>query len=138
MQDMLCFPTQKLCLKVRLRAKCCVLHEKRLWVGAEAGGVRRRLRLWSPMVAYALARWWRGVIGDGIAGFHGGPVLLGNLIASGYAQCYGGFQVVLGCGWWRCVIGAVIRGFRAFRWCWVADGGAVLGGSACKELQIAL
>ena len=26
----------------------------------------------------------------------------------------------------------------ASRWCWVVDGGAVLGGSARKELQFAL
>ena len=31
------------------------------------------------------------LLGNVIRGFHGGGVLLGNLI-----------EVVLGCGWWRC------------------------------------
>ena len=34
------------------------------------------------------------LLGNVIRGFHGGAVLLGNLI-----------EVVLGCGWWRCARG---------------------------------
>ena len=43
--------------------------------------------------------WWRGVklLGNVIAGFNGGAVLLGNLIAGGQTPCNGGFQVALGC-----------------------------------------
>ena len=36
------------------------------------------------------------LLGNGISNFHGGLVLLGNLIASGYMHWNGGFQVVLG------------------------------------------
>ena len=35
------------------------------------------------------------LLGNGMAGFHGGAVFLGNFIASGETHCRGGFQVVL-------------------------------------------
>ena len=60
---------------------------------------------------------------------------LGNFIASGETQCNGVFQVVLGCGWWwRCFCGMSLQVVKrnemvASRWCWVADGGAVLSGN---------
>ena len=57
------------------------------------------------------------LLGNAIAGFYGGAVLLGNLIAAGQTHCNGGFQVALGCRWWRCAIGNTIAGFH---------GGAVL------------
>ena len=36
-------------------------------------------------------------LGDAIAGFHGGAVLLGNVIAGGQTHCKSGFQVALDC-----------------------------------------
>ena len=47
--------------------------------------------------------WWRGAMGNVIAGFRGGAVLLGNDIAGGATHCCGGLQVVLGCRL-RCVL----------------------------------
>ena len=36
------------------------------------------------------------LLGNGMAGFHCGALLVGNVIASGETHCKGGFQVVLG------------------------------------------
>ena len=59
-------------------------------------------RLWSAVVASGR----RAVLlGNAIAGFHGGAVLLGNAIAGTQTHCNGGFQVALSCRWRRCVIG---------------------------------
>ena len=35
------------------------------------------------------------LLGNGMAGFHGGMVLVGNFIGSGEMHCKGGFEVVL-------------------------------------------
>ena len=54
------------------------------------------------------------LLGNVIRDFHGGAVLLRNLI-----------QVVLGCGWWRCARGKCMQtvanriGMVASRWFWV-------------------
>ena len=63
-----------------------------------------------------------------IAGFHEGAVLLGNAIAGGACRthCNGGFQVVSVFGECNCRL-------LASRWCWVADGGAVLLGNAIAD-----
>ena len=105
-------------------------------MGAKVGGVRRRLRLWSPVLAYGRlwsamvwsvlhgevqsqvvksivmvgSRWcWvvdggAVLLGNGIAGFHGGAVLLGIPLVGGQTHCKGGFQKATGCRWCRCVI----------------------------------
>ena len=77
---------------------------------------------------------WRWVVdggavslGNAIRGFHGGAVLLGNVI-----------EVVLGCGWWRCARGKCTQRVAnrivmvVSRWVWE------IGESACTKLQIAL
>ena len=54
------------------------------------------------------------LLGNVIRGFHGGAVLLGNLI-----------EVVLGCGWWRCARGKCTQRVAnrivmvVSRWVWV-------------------
>ena len=92
----------------------------------------------------ALKRWFPGGAGlpmvalcNAPAGVHGGAVLLGNVIAGGQRHCNGGFQVAL-----RCLLGNGIAGLGmrlqvpkrivmvGSRWCWVADGRAVLLGNA--------
>ena len=64
------------------------------------------------------------LLGNVIRGFHGGAVLLGNLI-----------EVVLGCGWWRCARGKRTQELQMVvsRWVWV------VGLRLCAtKLQIAL
>ena len=93
---MLCFSTQKLCLKVRLARNVVFYNGNGCAFVRKVGGVRRRLRMCSPMVAYArLCSPWLGSV------LHWGVQV----------------QVVKR-------IGTV-----ASRWCWVADGGAVLLGN---------
>ena len=62
------------------------------------GGFQVALGCW---VADGGAVFW----GNVIAGFHGGAVLSGNVIAGGQTHCTGGLQVAWGCRRRRCVIG---------------------------------
>ena len=129
------FPTQKLCLKVRLCAKCRVLQLKRPWVGAKVGSVRWRLRLRSPMFGYV--RLCSGMVGSVLHWEVKSEVVKrivmvvsGDIVAWCYwemswqvsmvARCYRGMQLQ-----------AVKRNVMVTsRWCWVADGGAVLSANA--------
>ena len=63
-----------------------------MWAGAKVGGVRRRVWLWSPMLAYRRV----------------GPPL-GIAIARGAMHCKGGFQVAQARRWRPCARGKCIQ-----------------------------
>ena len=53
------------------------------------------------------------LLGNTMAGFHGGAVLLVNVIVGGQTHCNGGLQVALGCKWRR---GALREFYCRFPW----------------------
>ena len=81
-------------------ARNAVFYNRNGWAGGKLGGVRRRFRLCSPMLAYG-----RPCSPLFAYGRIGPP--LGSVIAGYHMHCNGGFQVKCNYRfrWWHCAFG---------------------------------